>query len=99
MNHQQREHRKILELVRGLRRDGFDVTVEGVVGPQKLRADIVARRANQTLVIEVRTSDSLRTDKAAVVQLADYVRTLPDHRFDLVLTNPRRRREQMAVSA
>ncbi len=97
MRDEQREHRRILELVRELRRDGFEVETDSCVGPRKLKADIIARKDAQTIVVEVKTSGSLRDEKNTVAELADYVRTLPGHRFDLVLTNPRLPRHPIGI--
>jgi len=85
-----REHRKVLQLAREYTRKGYEVSCEVPLGKNKLRADLVARKGNETIVIEVKTSDSLRAEKGEISQLAKYVATsIPGARFDLVLTNPR----------
>lgn len=86
-----RETRKIAEIARRYRKEGYEVARDVAVGEPDLYADIVVRKNGLTIAIDVRTSDSLRQTGESVLRLAKLAPTLPGHRFDLVLTNPRRK--------
>ncbi|MBI2886120.1 MAG: hypothetical protein HYY02_02810 [Chloroflexi bacterium] len=87
-----RERHKVAQLALEYRRKGYEVLSDALLPDGKLRADLLVRKGDQVIVIEVTSSKSLHSQRNAVSQLAAYVATLPGARFDLVLTNPRKRR-------
>jgi|GEM_PF-4795661 len=86
----EREHRRVLQLAREYRSKGYQVACEEVLPYSDLRADLIARKDDEVIVIEVKTSASLASAKNDVVRLASQVAKIPGARFDLVLTNPRK---------
>ncbi len=89
MKTQDRERRRVSALAREYRRKGYNVQRDAPVGDGRFRADLVVQSDTDTIVFEIKTWESLSACEAAIEQLAAYARTLPHHRFDLVLTGPR----------
>lgn len=88
------EKRKIRELARRYAAEGYEVLVKlpNYRAPAPIcgiRPDLVVKRGDEMIVIEVKSSDSIRAARDTVTQLAEYVRNMPGVRFDLVMTNPK----------
>lgn len=86
-----REHKKILELVRRYKKEGYAVQRDQIVPDTDIPADLIVQKDGQTIVIEVKTSESIRSEKGRLVRLGTEIGKMPGVRLDLVLTNPRRR--------
>jgi hypothetical protein len=87
------ERRKITQLAHKYADMGYEVfaTLPQYRSPQEIEGfvpDLVVRKGDETIIIEVKTSESLRNSKK-VVRLAEYGSRHPNVRFDLVVTNPR----------
>lgn len=90
------ERRRTKSVVKEYKANGYVVTVEprGDELPEFLHGatpDIVARRGDDNVVIEVKTSTTV-SGSSEVMQLARLVEDKPGWRFELVITNPRERR-------
>lgn len=88
------EKKKIAELARHYKALGYQVYAElhGFDIPgnvEDVRPDIVVRKGDETIIIEVKTRDSAKRDKHLIERLARYAERVPGARFDLVMTNPR----------
>lgn len=88
-----RESRRLQQLRRELLKDGYDVALHprNDVLPlflQGLAPDLVASKGAETLVIEVKTKESVRGD-LRLEELASALEGRPGWSFQLVLTNPR----------
>lgn len=89
-----RERKKLAELAREYGAMGYQVFAElpefeSPALVDGIRPDLVAKRGDETVIIEVKTSGSLQDSKDTVEHLARYAEKVPGTRFDLVLTNPR----------
>jgi len=99
------EQRKIAELIKQYESAGYQVFAEvpGYQRPDEIDRfvpDIVVRKGEQVIIIEVKTSDTLPEAKQAVKTFSDYAERIPNVRFDLVMTNPRPAlRERYAVKS
>ena len=91
-------HRKVRELSRELKKQGYDVKADGVrgyerprpIGKSRYRPDIVAKKSGTTRIIEVETPKSVRRDQE---QLKTFVKSAARRRrttFDIVVTKPRK---------
>ena len=83
--------RRVQELAREYRDRGYQVTVEPESGqlPEPLarfRPDLVARKADDLVVVEVKARESLPDQR--LQDLAEVVRRQPGWRFELVLLKP-----------
>ena len=90
------ERRRTKSVVKEYKANGYVVTVEprGDELPEFLHGatpDIVARRGDDNVVIEVKTSTTV-SGSSEVIQLARLVEDKPGWRFELVITNPQGRR-------
>lgn len=88
------ERKKITELAKHYSDLGYHVYVElpGFDTPDKFvgaRPDLVVRKGDETIIIEVKTGDSAKRAKDQIERLARYADKVPGARFDLVITNPR----------
>jgi hypothetical protein len=88
-----RAHRRLLDVARGYRRRGYHVLVDPE--PAKLpeflkpfRLDMVAHNADENVVVEVRTQESLSQQPELDV-VARALDGRPGWRFELVVTNPK----------
>lgn len=89
-----REKAKIAELARKYQAEGYEVLAElpKYDLPYTIRGfrpDLIAKKGVEIIIVEVKTSDSLKKHRDAVTQLAQYAKEVPGIRFDLVITNPR----------
>ncbi len=82
------EKAKIEELEREWKAKGYQVFREELVGD--LKADLVAKRNGETVVLEVKTASSLARYRDIIGQLARAAAEQPDTTFHLVITNPPR---------
>lgn len=95
-----RERRKLKELASDYRKRGYEVFVEGtlpddvsqVVG--SWRPDLVARNENETVVIEVKTKVTVKSEGAQLRGLANRISSSPGWRFEVVYSNPRAQSSQ-----
>lgn len=88
------ERKKVAELARHYKALGYQVYADlsGFDTPSSvadIRPDVLARRGDETIIIEVKTRDSAKRDKHLIERLARYAERIPGARFDLVITNPR----------
>ena len=95
-----RERRKIVELASDYKAKGFEVSanVHGFESPRTIKGikpDLVAIKGDEIIIVEVKTSASAKRSKETIEQLARYAKESPGTRFDLVITNPRTRREKV----
>lgn len=89
-----RERKKIAELARVYNARGYQVFVDipKYKSPSPIdgiKPDLIVKKGDETIIIEVKTSESLRKRKDIVANLARYAREVPGARFDLVITNPK----------
>jgi hypothetical protein len=89
-----RERKRIAQLAREYRGRGYDVfaDVPGYRSPdliEGIRPDLVAKKGDEVIVMEVKTRESMKGSKDRIEYLARYADREPRIRFDLVLTNPR----------
>lgn len=87
------EKRRLTEVARDYERRGYDVVLEpeGDDLPSFLanfRPDMIARNKRETVVIEVKTHNSLSQSKY-LSEMATVIQNQPLWRFELVVTNPR----------
>ncbi len=87
------EKRRISEVARDYRKRGYDVIVEPRKNDlpdflEKFRPDMIARNDSETVVIEVKTHDSLSKSKY-IDELAKILEDKPSWRFELIVTNPK----------
>lgn len=90
-----REHQRLLEVAREYRQRGYNVIIEprsdqlpGFLAP--FRIDMLARSAEENVIVEVRTQESL-TDTPELDAVAQALQDQPSWRFELVVTNPKDR--------
>jgi len=88
------ERKKITELARHYSGLGYRVYAElrGFDTPEKfvdVRPDLVVKKGDETVIIEVKTGDSAKRAKDQIERLARYADKVPGTRFDLIITNPR----------
>lgn len=88
------EARKIAQLAREYKAKGYEVFAElhGYEPPNQIRGfrpDLIAKRGDETIIIEVKTSESIKEAKDALTEFSRYAREVPGLRFELVVTNPR----------
>jgi hypothetical protein len=89
------EHQRLREVAREYRNRGYEVLVEP--RPDQLptflasfRVDILARSAEENVIVEVRTQESL-ANAPELDLIAQALHNKPSWRFELVVTNPRDR--------
>ncbi len=90
----QLEREKIIELTNKYIAEGYEVIdelpgYEGARGAGQLKSDLIVRKGDEVIVIEVKSAHSVRESKNSIAQLANYARNTRGVRFDLVLTNPK----------
>jgi len=90
-----REQQRLREIAREYRQRGYDVIVEpsadqlpGFLAP--FRIDMLARSDEETVIVEVRTQESL-SDAPELDVVAQALQNQPSWRFELVVTNPKDR--------
>ncbi|MEM1308985.1 MAG: hypothetical protein AAGF98_05685 [Cyanobacteria bacterium P01_H01_bin.153] len=100
-NHQSSlEHRRVLRLAREYRHEGYEVTVypEATELPEALSKcplDLIAKGADEVIAIEVRTRESLTLNGFEDLRrIAEKIRDLPGWMFELVVTNPRKPKQE-----
>jgi len=94
---QSTHHRKVRELSRELKRDGYTVKADirgyqrpRPIGKARVRPDIVATKSGTTRIVEVETPSSLTRDKE---QLKTFIRSAAHRKrttLDIVVTRPRK---------
>lgn len=87
---QQTEARRKTRLANEYRRRGYAVERDVPMG-DGLRADVIAKKDDQTIVVAVKSWGSLYNDEGLTSELARKVAAMPDMRFDLVMTAPRKK--------
>lgn len=88
------ERRKLRELIREYSKLGYRVYAEskGCPKPGKIgdfTPDLILRKGNQTIIVEIATSRDLKSLGKKFEQLARYAEDHENVRFDIVLTNPK----------
>lgn len=98
-----REHQRLREVAREYRQRGYEVLIEP--RPDQLpsflapfRVDMLARSAEENVIVEVRTQDSL-ADAPELDAIAHALHNKPSWRFELVVTNPKDRSSQQFKDA
>ena len=86
-----RERRKITQLAGQYRKQGYEVQRQVPVAQGRACADLVVKKSAETIVIEVKTSESLRQHKDELLAMAKFFQDTHEARFDLVITNPRKK--------
>jgi len=89
-----REREKTAEIAREYREQGYKVfaDIPGYERPYSISGfvpDVIAKIGDRVIIIEIKTSGSLKTKSNAIKQLARYAKEHPGTRFDLVVTNPK----------
>lgn len=89
-----RERKKIAELAREYSARGYQVfadipNYESPASIDAIKPDLIVKKGDEIIIIEVKTSDSLKMSKDAIAHLARYAKKVPGVRFDLVITNPK----------
>jgi Holliday junction resolvase len=82
------EQRKIASLVKQYEREGYEVTVEPSGVNARYKPDLVLRRGNEVVFIEVVSRKTSKEKQAVIDYLSKYAKE-KGARFDLVVTNPR----------
>lgn len=90
----QLEREKIIEVTNKYIAEGYEVIdelpgYEGARGAGQLKPDLIVRKGDEVIVIEVKSAHSVRESKNSIAQLANYAKNTRGVRFDLVLTNPK----------
>lgn len=88
------EKRRIAKLARRYKAEGYQVLADlpGYETPyqiQGFRPDLIVKKDDKIIVIEVKTSHSIKSSKEVITQFARYAKEVPQARFKLVITNPR----------
>lgn len=96
-NHQSSlEHRRVLQLAREYRKEGYDVMVYPAAEqlPESLSKcplDLIARGSDRVIAVEVRTRESLTLNGFEDLRrMAEKIKEIPGWIFELVVTNPRK---------
>ena len=89
-----RQIARISKLARDYKNLGYQVFAEltGYKSPDVIsgvKPDLVAKKGDETIIIEVKTRDTTKSNKDKIEQLARYADSRPGTRFDFVMTNPR----------
>ena len=99
------EERKLRELIKEYSKSGYSVYADfkGYPKPEKIgnfTPDLILKLGDQTIIMEIATSKSLRNLRKKVEYLARYAEEHENVRFDIVLTNPKPRlsREERQIS-
>jgi hypothetical protein len=93
----QLEHQRLLRVAREYRRKGYAVTLHP--DPSELPSsladysfDLIARREDKTIAVEVRTKENLTLNGSEDLRsITSLIRRLPNWEFELIVTNPRRK--------
>lgn len=93
-SYRDRERTRIAKLARDYKARGYQVYAElaGYESPDNIvgvKPDLVAKKGDETIIIEVKTRDTTKSGKDKIEKLARYAKSIPGARFDLVMTNPR----------
>lgn len=86
------EARKIASLARQYENEGYEVVVQpsrSVIPALTYSPDLIVRRGNDVVLIEVVSSKSSKEKQNAIEFFAKYAAEQKGVRFDLVVTNPR----------
>ena len=76
----------INQLVADYTRLGYTVTKEEKIGPY--RADLVARKGEETIVFEVKTGRMNGELRQKLTALSNYVKGMPNHTFRVIFATP-----------
>lgn len=80
-------HRIAIEqIIDEYKEKGFEVFEEEKIG--KFQADIVARKDEETIVIEVKSGKMTPQKKEAIIGIGNYVRSQGNYKFLVVIANP-----------
>lgn len=90
-----REHERLRRAAREYKREGYEVVLQpsnDQIPPflQGLQPDLIAYGRSENVVVEVKTRSSLKAAKE-LTAFAKIIEDQPGWRFDLILTNPKRR--------
>lgn len=93
-----RERRRIARLAQDYKAQGYQVYTElaGSEAPESIvgvRPDLVAKKGDETIIIEVKTRETTEVGREKIEKLARYAESVPGTRFDIVMTNPRPKQE------
>src|SRR5689334_13639593 len=93
MNRPEREIRRLREIAREYESRGYRVVVEPGEPDlpnwlQTLRPDLLAQGNGENVIVEVRSSASIRGSQD-VSEIAEMIDEHPEWRFELVVSNPR----------
>lgn len=86
------EARKIASLARQYENEGYEVVVQpsrSIIPGLRYSPDLIVRRGDEMILIEVVSSKSSREKQTAIEFIAKYASEQKGVRFDLVVTNPR----------
>lgn len=91
--------RKVKELARQYKKEGYSVKADGVrgykrpaaIGVHKRRPDIEATKSGSRIIIEVETPGSLVTDKEQLKTFARHAAHKSRTKFHVVVTKPRKK--------
>jgi hypothetical protein len=94
---EQTEVKKIASLARQYAADGYQVYAHapGFSVPEAIRGytpDLVLKKDNETIIIEVKTTSMSLNKQKAIEEIARYAAETNGVRFDLVVTNPKKKR-------
>lgn len=91
------EHRRLLTLAREYRQKGYVVIINPAPADlppalAKCQFDLIAEASDRTIVVEVRSRDTLTLNGAEDLRrMTRLVEEVPGWELELVVTNPRRR--------
>lgn len=91
--------RKVREVARQYKREGYSVKADGIrgykkpsaIGVHRRRPDIEATKAGSRVIVEVETPDSLRTDKEQLKTFTRHAAHKDRTKFHVVVTKPRKK--------
>lgn len=78
-------HMAVDQLEYDYKKQGFDVSKEVLIGDY--RADLVAKKENETIVIEVKAGRLTEERKKAIAYIGDYVKQQGNYKFLIVFAN------------
>lgn len=85
-------HRIAIEqIVEDYRQKGYIVSEEEKIG--KYRADIIARKNNEIIVIEIKSGKMTPEKKERITGIGDYIRNQGDYKFLVVIATPPREKK------
>jgi hypothetical protein len=74
------------QIAEDYRQKGYTISKEEQVG--KFRADLIARKENETIVIEIKSGRMTPEKKETIIGLGNYVRSQGNYKFLVVIATP-----------